>query len=77
MRVTGYDAEKGTLTIKNYMNFVNLKDYAVLGYEVLVDGEVTESGKITDEALLELAAGCEKTIRLPFPCRSREMCAEG
>ena len=58
VRVTGYDAEKGTLTIKNYMNFVNLKDYAVLGYEVLVDGEVTESGKITDEALLELAAGC-------------------
>ena len=43
--MTGYDAEKGTLTIKNYMNFVNLKDYAVLGYEVLVDGEVTESGK--------------------------------
>ena len=36
VRVTGYDAEKGTLTIKNYMNFVNLKDYAVLGYEVLV-----------------------------------------
>ena len=31
VRVTGYDAEKGTLTIKNYMNFVNLKDYAVLG----------------------------------------------
>ena len=40
VRVTGYDAEKGTLTIKNYMYFVDLKDYAVLGYEVLVDGEV-------------------------------------
>ncbi len=75
VRVTGYDAEKGTLTIKNYMNFVNLKDYAVLGYEVLVDGEVTESGKITDEALLELAAGCEKTIPLAISVSEQGKCA--
>ena len=75
VRVTGYDAEKGTLTIKNYMNFVNLKDYAVLGYEVLVDGEVTESGKITDEALLELAAGCEKTIPLAISVPEQGKCA--
>lgn len=75
VRVTGYDAEKGTLTIKNYMNFVNLKDYAVLGYEVLVDGEVTESGKITDEALLEFAAGCEKTIPLAISVPEQGKCA--
>ena len=60
------------------MNFVNLKDYAVLGYEVLVDGEVTESGKITDEALLELAAGCEKTIPLAISVPEQGKCgAEG
>ena len=75
VRVTAFDAGNGTLTIKNYMNFVNLKDYAVLGYEVLVDGEVTESGSITDEALLDLAAGCEKTIPLAITVPEQGKCA--
>lgn len=75
VRVTAFDAGNGTLTIKNYMNFVNLKDYAVLGYEVLVDGEVTESGSITDEALLDLAAGCEKTISLAITVPEQGKCA--
>ena len=75
VRVTAFDAGNGTLTIKIYMNFVNLKDYAVLGYEVLVDGEVTESGSITDEALLDLAAGCEKTIPLAITVPEQGKCA--
>ena len=75
VRVTKFDAKNGTLTIKNYMNFVNLKDYAVLGYEVLVDGEVTESGNITDEALLDLAAGGEKTIPLEAAVPEEGKCA--
>lgn len=75
VRVTKFDAENGILTIKNYMNFVNLKDYAVLGYEVLVDGEVTESGNITDEALLDLAAGGEKTIPLMITVPEQGKCA--
>ena len=75
VRVTAFDAGNGTLTIKNYMNFVNLKDYAVLGYEVLVDGEVTESGSITDEALLDLAAGCEKTIPFRIAVPEQGKCA--
>lgn len=75
VRVTKFDAENGTLTIKNYMNFVNLKDYAVLGYEVLVDGEVTESGNIIDETLLDLAAGGEKTIPLTITVPEQGKCA--
>lgn len=75
VRVTKFDAENGILTIKNYMNFVNLKDYAVLGYEVFVDGEVTESGNITDEALLDLAAGGEKTIPLMITVPEQGKCA--
>ena len=43
-------SEKGEIPV----SYTHLQDYAVLGYAVLVDGEVTESGKITDEALLEL-----------------------
>ena len=75
VRVTAFDAGNGTLTIKNYMNFVNLKDYVELGYEVLVDGEVTESGSITDETLLDLAAGCEKTIPLAITVPEQGKCA--
>ena len=40
-----------------------------------MDGEVTESGKITDEALLELAAGCEKTIPLAISVPEQGKCA--
>lgn len=74
VRVTGFDPEQGTLTIKNYMNFVNLKDYLTLGYEVLVDGEATERGTITDETLLDLAAGCTAAIPLQITVPEHGKC---
>ena len=74
VRVTGFDPEKGILTIKNYMNFVNLKDYLTLGYEVLLDGEVTERGTITDEEVLNLAAGCETAVPLKITVPEHGKC---
>lgn len=74
VRVTGFDPEKGILTIHNYMNFVNLKDYLTLGYEVLLDGEVTERGTIADEEVLNLAAGHEKAVPLQITVPEQGKC---
>ena len=74
VRVTGFDPEKGILTIHNYMNFVNLKDYLTLGYEVLLDGEVIERGTIADEEVLNLAAGHEKAVPLQITVPEQGKC---
>ena len=39
-RVLHYDQETGDMVLHNYMNYVDLKDYIYLIYEVSVDGEV-------------------------------------
>ena len=45
-RVVSYDQENGSIVLKNEMNFVDLKDYLDIAYEVFCDGTVTASGKI-------------------------------
>ncbi len=45
-RVTAYDQETGVLELKNHMDFVDLKDYLILVYETLCDGNVVSMGKI-------------------------------
>lgn len=45
-RVVSFDAKEGKLTLHNYMDFDDLKDYVQIGYEVTCDGMVTESGEI-------------------------------
>ena len=41
-----YDRESGMLTLHNYMDFVDLTEYAALTYQVSCDGEVIDSGFI-------------------------------
>ena len=48
-RVVSYDQETGKTVIKNEMNYVDLKEYLEIIYEVTVDGEVTANGKLADE----------------------------
>ena len=51
------------MVLHNYMNYVDLKDYIYLIYEVSVDGEVDCVGQIElDESI---PAHEEKTIKLP------------
>ena len=45
-RVVKYDRESGMLTLHNYMDFVDLTEYAALTYQVSCDGEVIDSGFI-------------------------------
>ena len=62
-RVLHYDQETGDMVLHNYMNYVDLKDYIYLIYEVSVDGEVDCVGQIElDESI---PAHEEKTIKLP------------
>ena len=62
-RVLHYDQETGDMVLHNYMNYVDLKDYIYLIYEVGVDGEVDCVGQIElDESI---PAHEEKTIKLP------------
>ena len=52
-RVTGYDQETGELRLKNYMDFVNLKDYVYVIYEVLCDGKVSAMGRLPELPSIE------------------------
>ena len=46
-RVVKYDRESGMLTLHNYMDFVDLTEYAALTYQVSCDGEVIDNGFIS------------------------------
>lgn len=50
-RVVSFDAEQGVLKIHNYMDFVNLKDYCTLRWELNCDGEVLLTGTVEESAL--------------------------
>ena len=43
-RITAIDPKKGTVTLKNHMDFVDLKDYITIRYEISCDGELLSSG---------------------------------
>ena len=44
--MTHYDQSTGTLTLHNYMDFVDLTDYATLSYELNCDGQVVSAGSV-------------------------------
>ena len=46
VRITGYDETNGVLTLHNYMDFTDIRDYLTMSYEVTCDGQVITSGDI-------------------------------
>lgn len=46
VRITGYDETNGVLTLHNYMDFTDIRDYLTMSYEVTCDGQVIASGNI-------------------------------
>lgn len=60
-RVISYDAINGKLTLYNYMDFDNLKDYAELSYEVNCDGIIVEKGRVPD---ISVVPHSENTVNL-------------
>lgn len=60
-RITAFDYDKCTFTLQSYMDFIDLKDYISLTYEINCDGKIIDSGKY------------ELTESIP-PHQSRELC---
>ncbi len=71
-RVVGYDQSKGELLLRNYMNFVNLEDYACLAYELDCDGEIAAQGQIPWEG--SIAPGCTGKVKVPVDVPDKGKC---
>lgn len=65
-RVVSVDAEKQEVVLHNYMDYVNLKDYITLRYELICDGTICESGIIDDANALNIPAHEENAVALPI-----------
>lgn len=66
--------DDGTLTITNTLDFLNLKDYLYMEWEVLTDGVVTAIGEVADE-LLDIAPHKSKTVSLSLPLDTSKACS--
>lgn len=66
IRVVSYDQKSGELTLRNYMDFVNLKDYACLAYEVTCDGEMIHQGIMEEDLIKDIRPHEEGTVTLDF-----------
>ena len=73
-RVTAFDQEKKEIILKSYMDFVNLKDYLTIKYEVLCDGIVVANGAVDDEDLLNIPAHGEKAVPVVFTVPAEGKC---
>lgn len=62
-RVVNYNQESGQLTLRNYMDFDNLKDYVDASYELSCDGVTIVSGDIS---LPEILPHVEGNVILPL-----------
>lgn len=70
-RVVKYDQKQGIAILHNYMDFINLKDYLHIGYEVNCDGEVLEVGNILPESMPDIKPHQEAEISLKIKVPDR------
>ncbi len=61
VRITNFDAANGTLTLHNYLDFTDIKDYLAMNYEVTRDEHVIVSGDID---VPSVAPHCDGTVRI-------------
>lgn len=64
VRVTGYDQESGRLLLHNYMDYMNLKDYLHIHYEINCDGEILAVGEISPADMPDIEPHKEGTVSL-------------
>lgn len=62
VRVVSYDAASGSAVIRNCMNYVNLKDYLCIRWELNVDGDITACGSVD---VPDVAAHSMGTVAIP------------
>ena len=64
-RVCSYDQNTGLLVLKNEMNFVDIRDYLNISYEVTADGKDVCAGNIDAANIPQILPGRKAQIPLP------------
>lgn len=64
-RVRSYDQATGALVLKNEMNYVDIRDYLDISYEVSTDGKRVSAGTIDAANIPEILPGKAAVISLP------------
>lgn len=65
VRIEKY-ADGKSFSIKNLLDFTNLKDFLTICYEITCDGNVCEKGEIDDETILDLEPHQTKIISVDY-----------
>ncbi|HCD43477.1 MAG TPA: beta-galactosidase [Lachnoclostridium sp.] len=73
-RLVSYDQEKKELVLQNRMDFTELRDYVVIGYEVTCDGAVTGKGILCDGDLPEIKPHGKGSLTLDFEVPQKGKC---
>lgn len=73
-RVIKFDQDNGKLVIRNYMDFVNLKDYLDIQYEVFVDGVAAERKKVEEKDIPDIFPHEEKEVPVVFEVPPKGKC---
>lgn len=63
-RVRFYDQDAGILVLRNEMNYVDIRDYLDISYEVWADGKSVSEGKIDGRSLPSIPPGTEAPVSL-------------
>lgn len=74
VRVMSFSQDRKEIVLRNYMDFVNLKDYIYIQYQVTCDGIVIDTETIRDEALLDIPAHEQKTVPLSLNLPDQGKC---
>src|SRR5699024_9996593 len=64
-RVAAFDQNTGSLTLHNYMDFTDLKDYLYISWQMLCDGEVVQKCRIDSQDMPSVPPHGEAIFRLP------------
>ena len=70
-RVIAFDQEKQELTLRNYMNYLDLKDYVDISYEMNCDGQVVQSEILELKESIPAREEAKFTFNLQVPERGK------
>ena len=73
-RLVSFDQENKELMLQNRMDFTDLKDYMVIGYEVTRDGETISKGIINDKDMPVIKPHGKGSLTLDFQIPEKGTC---
>ena len=73
-RVVCYEQNTGKLTLRNYKDFVDLKDYLTIAWEVNCDGEVVARGGVEENDMPSVKPHEEASLHLKVPVPEKGKC---